>query len=121
LASTLSGRHASELHDIISNFTEEQKIDNFYDVGQGGVCHQVMPEKGCVRPEKLIVSPDSRTCTYGAFGVFATGTGPTELPESIMEILDDGGFHTSSSREWRKFVMNEKTFMFENLVQELKI
>jgi len=67
------------LHKIVRNFAEEQNIKNFYDVGRGGVCHQVMPEKGYVRPGDVIVGSDSHTCTYGAFGAFATGIGSTEL------------------------------------------
>lgn len=70
---------SAELHKIVRNFVEEQKIDNFYDIGRGGVCHQVMPEKGHVRPGELIVGADSHTCTYGAFGAFATGIGSTEM------------------------------------------
>jgi len=67
------------LHKIVRNFAEEQNIENFYDVGRGGVCHQVMPEKGHVRPGEVIVGADSHTCTYGAFGAFATGIGSTEM------------------------------------------
>jgi len=70
---------SAELHKVVRNFAREQKIGNFYDVGQGGVCHQVMPEKGHVRPGDLIVGADSHTCTYGAFGAFATGIGSTEM------------------------------------------
>jgi len=70
---------SAELHKIVRNFAREQKIDNFYDIGQGGVCHQIMPEKGHVRPGELIVGADSHTCTYGAFGAFATGIGSTEM------------------------------------------
>ena len=67
------------LHKIVRNFAEEQHISNFYDVGRGGVCHQVMPERGHVRPGEVIVGSDSHTCTYGAFGTFATGIGSTEM------------------------------------------
>ena len=67
------------LHKIVRHFVEEQDIKNFYDVGRGGVCHQVMPEKGHVRPGEVIVGSDSHTCTYGAFGAFATGIGSTEM------------------------------------------
>ncbi|MDH5624257.1 MAG: homoaconitase large subunit [Candidatus Bathyarchaeota archaeon] len=70
---------SAELHKVVRKFAKEQKIDNFYDIGQGGVCHQVMPEKGHVRPGELIVGADSHTCTYGAFGAFATGIGSTEM------------------------------------------
>jgi len=70
---------SANLHRIVRNFAEEQNIQNFYDVGRGGVCHQVMPEKGHVRPGEVIVGADSHTCTYGAFGAFATGIGSTEM------------------------------------------
>jgi 3-isopropylmalate/(R)-2-methylmalate dehydratase large subunit len=70
---------SANLHKTVRNFAEEQNIPNFYDVGFGGVCHQVMPEKGHVRPGEVIVGSDSHTCTYGAFGAFATGIGSTEM------------------------------------------
>lgn len=68
---------AAELHKMLREFAKEQKI-RLYDVGKGGICHQVMPEKGHVIPGALIVGADSHTCTYGAFGAFATGIGSTE-------------------------------------------
>jgi len=74
-----SSIRSATLHKIVRNFVEEQNIENFYDVGRGGVCHQVMPEKGHVRPGEVIVGADSHTCTYGAFGAFATGIGSTEM------------------------------------------
>jgi len=67
------------LHNTVREFAQEQNIKNFYDVGRGGVCHQVMPEQGHVRPGEVIVGSDSHTCTYGAFGTFATGIGSTEM------------------------------------------
>jgi len=70
---------SAELHKIMREFAEEQKIENFYDIGRGGICHQVLPEKGYVRPGALIVGTDSHTCTHGAFGAFATGIGATEM------------------------------------------
>jgi 3-isopropylmalate/(R)-2-methylmalate dehydratase large subunit len=68
---------AAELHKMLRKFATEQKI-RIYDVGKGGICHQVMPEKGHVLPGTVIVGADSHTCTYGAFGAFATGIGSTE-------------------------------------------
>ena len=61
----------AELHKMLRQFAKEQNI-RIYDVGEGGICHQVMPEKGHVIPGTLIVGADSHTCTYGAFGSFAT-------------------------------------------------
>ena len=68
---------AAELHKMLRIFAKEQAIQ-FYDVGRGGICHQVMPEKGHVIPSSVIVGADSHTCTYGALGAFATGIGSTE-------------------------------------------
>jgi 3-isopropylmalate/(R)-2-methylmalate dehydratase large subunit len=68
---------AAELHKMLRAFAKEQGI-RFYDVGRGGICHQVMPEKGHVLPGTAMVGADSHTCTYGALGAFATGIGSTE-------------------------------------------
>lgn len=68
---------AAELHKTMRQFAKDQNL-TFYDVGRGGICHQVMPEKGHVTPGEVIVGADSHTCTYGAFGAFATGIGSTE-------------------------------------------
>ncbi len=68
---------AAELHKTMRQFAKDQNL-RIYDVGRGGVCHQVMPEQGHVVPGTLIVGADSHTCTYGAFGAFATGIGSTE-------------------------------------------
>jgi 3-isopropylmalate/(R)-2-methylmalate dehydratase large subunit len=68
---------AAELHKTMRQFAKDQNL-TFYDVGRGGICHQVMPEKGHVVPGTIIVGADSHTCTYGAFGAFATGIGSTE-------------------------------------------
>ena len=68
---------AAELHKTMRLFAKDQNL-KIYDVGRGGICHQVMPEKGHVTPGTVIVGADSHTCTYGAFGAFATGIGSTE-------------------------------------------
>jgi 3-isopropylmalate/(R)-2-methylmalate dehydratase large subunit len=65
-------------HKIIREFVKEQGIENFYDI-KAGVCHQVLPEKGHVKPSMLIVGSDSHTPTYGAFGAFSAGIGRTEM------------------------------------------
>jgi 3-isopropylmalate/(R)-2-methylmalate dehydratase large subunit len=68
---------AAELHRTMRKFARDQQLQ-IYDIGKGGICHQVMPEKGHVLPGTVIVGADSHTCTYGAFGAFATGIGSTE-------------------------------------------
>jgi homoaconitate hydratase family protein len=66
-------------HKAVREFVAAQAIENFYDVGRGGVCHQVLPENGHVRPGMVVVGTDSHTTTHGAFGAFATGIGATEM------------------------------------------
>jgi homoaconitate hydratase family protein len=67
-------------HKVIREFVKDQNIGHFYDVmSNGGVCHQVMCEKGYALPGLVMVGSDSHTCTYGAFGAFSTGIGRTEM------------------------------------------
>ncbi|AFV23827.1 3-isopropylmalate dehydratase, large subunit [Methanolobus psychrophilus R15] len=69
--------NAAANHIMLRKFAKEQGIMN-YDVYEG-VCHQVMPEKGHVRPGDLVVGSDSHTCAYGALGAFSTGIGSTDM------------------------------------------
>lgn len=66
-------------HKAIREFVREQGIVHFYDVGRGGICHQVLAEKGYVLPGMVVVGTDSHTTTHGALGAFATGIGATEM------------------------------------------
>jgi 3-isopropylmalate/(R)-2-methylmalate dehydratase large subunit len=66
-------------HKAIRDFVRQQGIGSFYDVGRGGICHQVLAEKGHVLPGMLVVGTDSHTTTHGAFGAFAAGIGATEM------------------------------------------
>lgn len=66
-------------HKAIREFVAAQGIHNFYDVGRGGICHQVLAEHGHVRPGMVVVGTDSHTTTHGAFGAFAAGIGATEM------------------------------------------
>ena len=66
-------------HQAVREFVAAQGIEHFYDIGRGGICHQVLPEQGHVRPGMVIVGTDSHTTTHGAFGAFATGIGATEM------------------------------------------
>ncbi len=70
---------AARLHKIIREFVREQGIPHFYDVGNHGICHQILAEEGFVLPGDLVVGSDSHTNMLGALGSFATGVGPTEI------------------------------------------
>lgn len=69
---------SAEQARAMREFARRHKIKNYYEVGRGGVCHQVMIESGFVAPGRLIIGADSHTCSYGALGAFATGVGSTE-------------------------------------------
>jgi len=59
-------------------FARQQGLPHFYDVGEMGVEHALLPEQGFVCPGQVIVGADSHTCTFGALGAFATGVGSTD-------------------------------------------
>ena len=69
---------------LMKEFAAEQKVEHFFDVGRGGIEHVVLPEEGLVAPGELIVGGDSHTCTYGAFGAFATGMGSTDIAAAFV-------------------------------------
>ena len=60
-------------------FAKKYSITHFYDVGQAGIEHALLPEKGLVAPGEAIIGADSHTCTYGALGAFSTGVGSTDM------------------------------------------
>ena len=61
------------------DFANKYDILNFYDVGQMGIEHALLPEKGIVTAGDCIIGADSHTCTYGAVGAFSTGVGSTDM------------------------------------------
>jgi 3-isopropylmalate/(R)-2-methylmalate dehydratase large subunit len=75
---------SAKLAKLMKDFAVEQKIAHFFDVGRGGIEHVVLPEEGLVAPGELIVGGDSHTCTYGAFGAFATGMGSTDIAAAFV-------------------------------------
>ena len=70
---------AAEQSKQCREFAGEMGITNFYDVGNMGVEHALLPEKGLVGPGECIIGADSHTCTYGALGAFSTGVGSTDM------------------------------------------
>ena len=65
-------------------FADKYNITNFFDVGQMGIEHALLPEKGLVGPGGAIVGADSHTCTYGALGAFSTGVGSTDMCAAMI-------------------------------------
>ena len=70
---------AATLAKQMREFADKYDILNFYDVGQMGVEHALLPEKGIVTAGDCIIGADSHTCTYGAVGAFSTGVGSTDM------------------------------------------
>ncbi len=64
---------------IVRDFSREQKLTNYFEVGRMGIEHALLPDKGIVTAGDLIIGADSHTCTYGALGAFSTGVGSTDL------------------------------------------
>ena len=60
-------------------FAGKYNIKNYYDVGEMGIEHALLPEKGIVASGECIIGADSHTCTYGALGAFSTGVGSTDM------------------------------------------
>ncbi|MCI8809930.1 MAG: 3-isopropylmalate dehydratase large subunit [Oscillibacter sp.] len=64
-------------------FARRFDIDNYFDVGDMGIEHALLPEKGLVGPGETVIGADSHTCTYGALGAFSTGGGSTDMAAAM--------------------------------------
>lgn len=74
---------SAEQAKIMRNFAKKYQITNYFEVGQMGVEHCLLPEKGLVGPGDLVIGADSHTCTYGGLGAFSTGVGSTDLAAAM--------------------------------------
>jgi 3-isopropylmalate/(R)-2-methylmalate dehydratase large subunit len=90
---------------MVRDFAREHNIDKFFDGGDVGVEHALLPEKGLVLPGDFIIGADSHTCTYGALGSFATGVGSTDLAAAIL-----------TGQAWMK-VPSTMKFIFKGTLQ----
>jgi 3-isopropylmalate/(R)-2-methylmalate dehydratase large subunit len=70
---------AAEQVKYIREFAEKMEIENFFEVGEMGIEHCLLPEKGLVVAGDVVIGADSHTCTYGALGAFSTGIGSTDM------------------------------------------
>ena len=84
-------------------FANKYDILNFYDVGQMGIEHALLPEKGIVTAGDCVIGADSHTCTYGALGAFSTGVGSTDMAAGMATGM--AWFKVPSAI---KFVLNGK-------------
>ncbi|MGP3779619.1 3-isopropylmalate dehydratase large subunit [Halanaerobium saccharolyticum] len=74
---------AAEQVNMIRKFAKKYEITNFFEVGQMGIEHVLLPEKGLTLPGEIIIGADSHTCTYGALGALGTGVGSTDMAAAM--------------------------------------
>ena len=70
---------AAEQCKLLREFANNKEIENYFEIGEMGIEHCLIPEKGLAVPGDLIIGADSHTCTYGALGAFSTGIGSTDM------------------------------------------
>ncbi len=70
---------SAEQVKVVREFAEDMGVTHYYECGEVGVEHALLPEKGLVGPGDVVIGADSHTCTYGGLGAFATGMGSTDV------------------------------------------
>ena len=75
-----SAEHVKQVRD----FSKANNIVNYFDVGQMGIEHALLPEKGLIVAGNTCIGADSHTCTYGALGAFSTGVGSTDMAAGMV-------------------------------------
>ncbi|MCH4890581.1 3-isopropylmalate dehydratase large subunit [Acidaminobacter sp. JC074] len=70
---------SAEQCKIVRDFAIKHEIEHYFEIGQMGIEHALLPEKGLVKAGDMIIGADSHTCTFGALGAFSTGVGSTDL------------------------------------------
>lgn len=75
---------SAEQCKILREFAKKYKIKYYFELGDLGIEHALLPEAGLVLPGEVIIGADSHTCTYGALGAFSTGVGSTDLAAAMI-------------------------------------
>jgi 3-isopropylmalate/(R)-2-methylmalate dehydratase large subunit len=70
---------SAEQCQVLRRFAKAHHLTHFFEIGEAGIEHALLPEKGLVLPGDVVIGADSHTCTYGALGAFSTGVGSTDL------------------------------------------
>ncbi len=95
--------NSAEQAKILRDFAKKHNITHYFEIGEMGVEHALLPEKGIVLPGDLVIGADSHTCTYGALGAFATGVGSTDI--AACYLTGKAWFKVPESM---KFIVNGK-------------
>jgi 3-isopropylmalate/(R)-2-methylmalate dehydratase large subunit len=75
--------NSAEQVKMLREFANEKDITNFFELGEMGIEHCLLPEQGLVGPGDIVIGADSHTCTYGALGALATGVGSTDMAAAM--------------------------------------
>ncbi len=94
---------SAEQCKMLREFSREQELSNYFEVGRMGIEHALLPEQGIILPGDIIIGADSHTCTHGALGAFATGVGSTDVAAAMVT-----GETWFKVPETMKFVLNGK-------------
>jgi len=70
---------SAEMIKVMREFARRNGITHYFEIGQAGIDHTLLPQKGLTVPGEVVIGADSHTCTYGGLGVFSTGVGSTDL------------------------------------------
>ncbi|NLT24517.1 MAG: 3-isopropylmalate dehydratase large subunit, partial [Syntrophorhabdus sp.] len=99
----------------IREFSRKHGIVNFFEGGECGIEHALLPEKGLVVAGDLVIGADSHTCTYGALGAFSTGMGSTDVTYGMvtgrtwLKVPESIKFHCYG--KWRKWVTGKELIL----------
>jgi 3-isopropylmalate/(R)-2-methylmalate dehydratase large subunit len=74
---------SAEQCKMMRDFAHRMDIENYFEIGEMGIEHALIPERGLVLPGELVIGADSHTCTYGAAGAFSTGVGSTDMAAAM--------------------------------------
>jgi 3-isopropylmalate/(R)-2-methylmalate dehydratase large subunit len=99
---------------MMRDFAREQGLTNYFDVGEMGIEHALLPEKGLVLPGDAVLGADSHTCTYGGLGAFATGSGSTDFAAAM--ITGEAWFRVPESMKFVYYGKRQKWVTGKDLI-----
>ncbi len=74
---------SAEQCKVLREFARVHRLSHFFEIGEAGIEHALLPEQGLVVPGDVVIGADSHTCTYGALGAFSTGVGSTDFAAAM--------------------------------------
>ena len=86
---------SAEQCKFMREFAHDQEVTNYFEIGEMGIEHALLPEKGLVVAGDVVIGADSHTCTYGALGAFSTGVGSTDMAAGMA--TGEGWFKVPSA------------------------